>query len=357
MLGAMKKPAAPQLALAAATFLPEGQDVPEWVHLFPRGTVETYDGRGPFELDDPEAVIRESLTHKARVVIDENHSTDLAAKAGLPAPARGYIVEMQARADGIWARVEWNGAGKELLQDRAYWGISPVFQHDGKGRVIRILRASLTNDPALRGLAALATEEPENPTMKSIAARLGLAEDATEEQILAAIDKLKEKPKTEMAAETTLAAVGTALGVEGSDGKAILAAARLVKAGTGAAEDLKTELAAVKGELDGLKQAEKRRASETYIDQALREGRAGVNKGNREELVLLHMETPKAVEQLIGGAPRLIGSGSNARVQPPAPKDGEIALSHEQRHAAKLLGIAEKDFATTLAAERNEESV
>ncbi|MBN8190472.1 phage protease, partial [Sulfitobacter sp. 1A10445] len=99
-----------------------GQAVPEWVHLVPKGRVQARDGRGPWHYDDAKAVIEESFSRRQRIHIDENHSTDTAAKLGLSAPARGFITEMEERADGIWGRVDWNESGRALLSDRAYWG-------------------------------------------------------------------------------------------------------------------------------------------------------------------------------------------------------------------------------------------
>ncbi|NVK60486.1 MAG: hypothetical protein HWE37_10485, partial [Rhodobacteraceae bacterium] len=95
------------------------------------------DGRGPWHYDDAKAVIEESFSRRLRIHIDENHSTDTAAKLGLSAPARGFITEMEERADGIWGRVDWNESGRALLSDRAYWGLSPVLSYDKTtGRVL-----------------------------------------------------------------------------------------------------------------------------------------------------------------------------------------------------------------------------
>lgn len=344
----------PLVALGAANALPDGAGIPEWIHLLPAGRVETYDGRGPYTAADLAAIVAASMDYKARIVVDENHATDLAAKQGLPAPAKGYIVAMEARADGIWAQVDWTAAGRALLADRAYWGISPVFHHTKDGRVVRILRAALTNDPALRGLTALSSEtEASMVDMKKLARALDLAEDADEDAILAAIARMKEKSAETMPAET-LAELGRIFGVEG-EATAVLAAAKLAKASGGAAQDLATQLAAVRTELDALKSAALRAASEAYVDQALREGRAGVNAGNRDELVALHMEHPAVVEKLIGAAPRLAGDLARRAAAPP-PKAGEVALTEEQLAVAAALGIAAKDYATTLAAERNGET-
>lgn len=129
-------------------------DAHEWVHLVPAGTFSGSDGRGPFRLADAPAVIAASLAG-GKIPFDENHSTDLAAPRGAPSPARGWIVAMQSRPDGIWGRVEWTGEGRALLGQRAYRGVSPVFESDKSGTVLRVLRAALTNVPNLPQLATM----------------------------------------------------------------------------------------------------------------------------------------------------------------------------------------------------------
>lgn len=51
-----------------------------------------------------------SLTIRAsmaagKLPVDECHATDKAAPDGRQAPARGWIVQMEVRADGLWGRV------------------------------------------------------------------------------------------------------------------------------------------------------------------------------------------------------------------------------------------------------------
>ena len=193
------------IALCAAQALPSqalsvnGAGVPEFVHLLPAGEIQTRDGRGPFRLDDASGVARASLAKGASLPIDENHATDLAAPKGAPAPARGWIVELQTRADGIWGRVDWTDEGRAMIASRAYRHLSPVIQCDSTGRVLRVLRASLVNLPNLQRLTALnaskgtALQEPSNMDMTKLAEALGIAPDADETAILEAIRALVEK--------------------------------------------------------------------------------------------------------------------------------------------------------------------
>jgi len=142
------------LIASAHTTLPD-EGVPEWVHLVPAGTFRGADGRGPYRMVAPQAVIDASMAGGARLPIDENHATDHAMRTGQPSPARGWIDRMEARPDGLWGHVEWTEPGHALMTERAYRGLSPVFAHTPDGVILKVLRAALTNTPNLTQLTAL----------------------------------------------------------------------------------------------------------------------------------------------------------------------------------------------------------
>lgn len=340
-------------ACMAALPLPEGAEVPDWVHLVPvaAGAIQTADRRGPYTIDDAQAVIQASFAETDALQVDENHAQDLAAPQGGASPARGWITEMQVRPDGIWGRVNWTASGRALVADRAYRAMSPVIVHDAAKRVTRILRASLVNRPNFRGLATL-NQETDMFDATRLAQALNLATDATEEQMLAAIAALREPVAATQSAMTELA---TVLGVEGASPAAIVAAARVARTGTGDVAALQAELGAVRAELETIRAARARAASEAFIDQALREGRAGIRQDNREELVALHMEQPDTVRKLIEGMPRL--DATRMSVLPPAPAEGTVALNAAQAEAARLLGVDVETYRKTLASERNMETI
>ena len=152
---------------------------PEWLHLLPAGKALTRDGRGPYHVADAARLIAESMAAAGnKMVLCENHATDLSAPKGGAAPARGWIVDLQERADGIWGRVSWTEEGRRLVEDQAYRGVSPVISHASDGAIVRILRASLVNQPNILGLTSLHMTVPVAHKMdaidKSIAAYLGL---------------------------------------------------------------------------------------------------------------------------------------------------------------------------------------
>jgi phage I-like protein len=355
------------IALAASAALPAiGSDgaVPEWVQLLPtlQGEVQTYDGRGPYRVTDIAAIIQASMAWERGIPIDENHATDL--RPGHEAPARGWIVEMQARDGGLWGRVEWTAAGRALVADKAYRGISPVLMVDPKDkRTVKLIpRASLVNVPNLCGLAALNTEERGlMEGMSKIAEKLGLAPDATLDQILAKIDKLAKGSDDDtgsapaMAMQAALTRIGTTVGLPTGTPEAIALAVEVQKAGKADEVALQTQLATVQAELTTIKAAQKRAASEAFIDGEMKKGRNGIiaqgAEANREKFITLHMENPGDIEAIIKGMPITPPGAVITSVTPPVDKDGNVQLNAEQIEVCKLLGIAPDVYKKTLAEE------
>jgi phage I-like protein len=313
----------PLIVLAQAMELPNVAEAPEWVHLLPtaKGQITTFDGRGPYVIEDAAAVIQASMAEPRGIPVDENHSTNLAAPQGREAPARGWITAMEARADGIWGQVDWTATGRALMADRAYRGVSPVFILNADGRSLaRISVVSLVNKPNLRGLASLHQEN--DVDMSKIAKALGLADDATEDAILAKIAAMADKKPD--AAMTAMQSAMTEIG---------------------------TALVALQAQVAELTKTGKRAASEAYVDAEMAKKRAGLNATSREDYVALHMEQPDVAKKLIEAMPML--GTSHAAQAPVVDAGGKLtALNAEQTRAAALLGIPPETYLTTLNAER-----
>lgn len=354
------------VALCAAIDLPTyaGVGVPEWIQLTPAGTFSGNDGRGPYRIADAAELARESLQGAGgRLVLDENHATDLAAPKGEPAPARGWIVALDPRADGIWGKVEWTSAGKALMAEKAYRHISPAIRHRADGTVTAILRASLINKPNLRGMAALHQENGMNPLLEKLLKALGMAATVTEDAAIAAVTALHaEKAKGSTALQAALDPIATAVGLQaGADSAAVLAGvAKLKKAEAGGKDitahpsvvALQAELTTVAGELKALRDATAKAKAEAYVDGAIKAGRVGV-KPMRDDYVAMHMEDAARTEKLVAAMPMLGPSG--ARIDAPAKdKYGRPGLTAEQRQAVQLMAIDPTAYAKTLAAEAAE---
>ena len=342
-----------QIALMQAIDLPVAAEnaAPDWIQLLPGGgRIETTDNRGPYRVADAAAIV--AAASGRSLPVDENHSIDIKGPRGESTPAVGRIVELQARDDGsIWGRAEWNRAGKELMSERAYLGISPVITHDGDKVITGILRASLTNKPNLRGMTALHMEN-DDMSLSAVAKALGLAEDAGEDKVLAAIDGLK--PAAELTAlQSQLGEIGVALGVaQGAAAADVLAAAKT--AGTADHKQvivaLQADLTDVTKQLNTLKgEAAKDKAS-AFVDAEIKRGRVGV-KPLRDHYVAMHMEDAARVEKEILALPVLDG-GSILPAKP--AKDGEVALQSAHIAAARALGVDPKAYAESLKAENEE---
>lgn len=342
----------PLLALMAAMDLPVGADVPEWVHLLPAdNTIRTFDGRGPYRVADASAVIAASMADERGMLIDENHSTDKIGQQGGEAPARGWIKELQARADGIWGRVDWNASGRALLADRAYRGISPVFFHTKAGEVLQILRASLTNVPNIKNLTALnMAQNMESPmTLEAFLARLaeklGLPASATPDDIMVAIPaKSAEKPYEAM--QSAMASIGTALGVDGGNGAAVLAAIQALQASQATTATQAARIAA-------LETAQRRGAADAWMANHL-SAKRGIPVDKREGLIALHMQDAVQAEAIAKMYPDL--GPASLTTTPPADPQMIPALNAEQKAVADQLGQPHDKFLAALQADAKKEA-
>ncbi|WP_165798108.1 phage protease [Tritonibacter scottomollicae] len=350
---------ASHIALMASQELPsvtEDAGVPEWIQLTPAGRIETFDARGPYEITDPQAVIEASFEGRDEIEIDVNHASFTAAKAGGDAPARGWIIEMQAREDGIWGKVRWTSEGARLVADQAYRRISPVLRHDSHNRVQKLLNASLVNRPNLRGMAALNFEQEDDSMsfLKQLAALSGLGDDATEDQVIAAIKKQGEGSDGAIAAQSQLDEVATILGVDvGGD---VVAAAKATTAGAPDVVALQSALTELQGtiamqaeQLTTLQGTASKDKAEAFIDGEIKKGRM-IPKSLRDHYVSMHQEDPARVEKEIAGLPVLNSTGVAHLT--PASEDGKISLNAEQQSAARLLGLSSEDYQTVLEEER-----
>ncbi len=159
---------------------------PAWVHILPRGRFQTNDGRGPYTLNDPQAIITNTLLYhgKLDIPVDYDHQLLWTRDNGKPALAAGWVKELAVRPDGIWGRVEWTDAAAARIAAKEYRYISPVFRYDTSMNVQKIESVALVNNPALV-LTAIASALPGfsmQPSMtaeeKAVCRQLGLS-DAT----------------------------------------------------------------------------------------------------------------------------------------------------------------------------------
>lgn len=342
----------------SAAFSGAADAVPEWIHLLPAGTFRTVDGRGPFMIEDAARLAADSLAAGGMLPIDETHATDFAAPRGEPAPARGWIVALEARGDGIWGKVEWTDAGRQLVADRAYQHVSSVIVCDKNLRVTRIVRAALTNNPAVPNLARFQTESNMD-LLNKLRELLGLAEDADDNAIFSAVRAIidaaaVEKAKAAAGTET-MQAIARAAGLkEDADTGAIVSAVTALAAkGNDAVAALQQELTQTAQQLVTLQTKIATQEAEAFVDAAIREGRVAV-KPLRDHFIARFVRDADAVKKEINAMPVVCGN-SIVPLTPPKDKDGKAVLDDGDKSLIAQLGIDPEAYKKTLAAEAGEE--
>lgn len=178
---------------ASSLPLPDTADgsPPEWVELIPAGRFFGRDGRGPFELD-PAAVAAAFVRAAVDLPIDYEHQTlDASAKAG-PVPAAGWIKAIELRDGALWGRVEWTPHAAELVRNKSYRYISPVFRHDKSGRIVALEGAGLTHYPNLHLQPVANSKGDDNMDLTPLAEALGIDPSADIETIAAHAKQLRE---------------------------------------------------------------------------------------------------------------------------------------------------------------------
>jgi len=324
-----------------AADLVDGKDL--WLHLLPAGEFTGADGRGPYVLKDPAAVMKASLA-RGKIVLDECHSTDLAAPRGSPAPARGWIVEMKMEADGIWGRVELNRAGKALWDDKAYRGISPVITvtKSSPAEVRTIARASFTNDPNLT-LHSLHQKADTMPFPEALLTRLGLKADADEAAVSAAIGKALDQVETH---SKTIASLATAAGAK-ADAKPdelIVHLQSVVKTAEAAGDSKKLAetVVTLQSQLDTLRADNAKDKATAYVDGAIRDGKP--IKALRDHYISRHAKDPEGVEKEVAAMASVHSGGLDPIRQKGATPTADVtnvddiitkAQLHQKEHPGK----------------------
>ena len=249
--------------IAGQVTLAAGADaaLPEWIKVTPRGRVTARDGRG-FDFD-PAVLAARFKADAIDIPVDTDHSTVLLGGQGRAPTTIGYASAVEARDDGTYARVEWNGAGRTTLAARTHRYVSPTIHTDANGRATWLHSVALVSAPALSMPAAVLHSLQGNP-MKEIAKALGLAEDATEAACLAALR-----------GHTALKPLAAALGLpETADGATLLQAATTLKAGAGdkgLVATLQAELTITNGRLASVMKAARDRDVSELLGAALKD--------------------------------------------------------------------------------------
>jgi phage I-like protein len=346
------------LALAACHFqlAAPAADRTLWLQATPDGLFRPADGRempvAAWRIDQAVAskVIERFRARRTPPVVDYEHQTLHKEQNGQPAPAAGWMRDIEYRAgEGLFIQVELTARAADLLTAGEYRYFSPVFMFDPvTGDVLDMLMGAITNNPAIDGMQALAlqaaatfglptTEEPiVNELLKAVIAALGLAETATEEEAIAALKSMTGE-QAALCAQLGIAA--------GSKHSAMLAACTGLKAAAKpdpakfvpveAFTSVQNQLAALTARVDG-------DAAERLIQDGLADGRIlPAMEGWARDLAKSDMAAlSKYLEQ---AAPIAALTKTQTGGQPPAG-GGEGALSAEEMAVCSRMGLTPEQF-------------
>jgi phage I-like protein len=132
----------------------QASNLPEWIRVLPLGKVELADHREPFTVDAAslKSMVTAFRSRGIDLVIDYEHQS----LNGERAPAAGWIKDLEARGDGLWAQVDWTQQAAEYLAQREYRYFSPVLRLDPETRKpMALMHVGLTNVPAINHLPPL----------------------------------------------------------------------------------------------------------------------------------------------------------------------------------------------------------
>lgn len=290
------------------------QSPPAWILLVPADSVVAgRDGRR-FTNPGPARLIQAFDDNKLDVVVDLEHSSQTQALEGKPAPAFGWIGELEDRDGALFGKVDWTEAGIAALARREYRYYSPAYKIDDNNLILRIVSVGLTNTPNLR-LMSLNQEGGDgmDKFIQDAKAALGLNNEATETEVLAKIKELGQS--TSLNSETLVPKADLQLALN-------------------RAQTAEGELATIRKQAFATKR-------DGAIDAAVTDGKiAPASKEyyktscNSEEALTKFVEFTKGLAPIVGGSS-----------QAPEKKPGgeNVELNSEQLEMAARLGISAED--------------
>lgn len=306
---------------------------PEWVEMIPPGPyVRGLDGREwLFNVDSQQLVLSSFAGRGIDLPIDWEHATQHRAPKGEAAPASGWIKQLEIREGALWANVSWTPNADTQITTRQYRFISPVFDYvESTGQIVRLVSAGLTNTPNFTMTALNQEGQPQEfTTVKFPAALLalfGLAETATEDQVIAAATDLQ---KTAQAANRETNDITRFIPRADYD--------KAVSRATNAEEQLAT-----------LQKAEHTKAVDAEIQGALTNGKITPATADYYRATCAEQSGLDRFREFVKAAPAVAEpSGLDGAQQPKT----STALNAEQQAACAQLGLDPVAYAKTLKPE------
>ncbi|MDP8171543.1 phage protease [Pasteurella skyensis] len=325
------------------------------IQLFPFGRFYPQDGResgkAGWFVDDSNgyALAQQINSRRVRLMVDYEHQTLFIKQNGKGNPAAGWFVKAEYLSQkGLFVDVEWTAKAHSQIKNKEYRYISPLFFADGKGKVVEVLNAALTNRPALHNLdealalSSLSFNQKDNSmNFKDLLIKLfALSADATDAEIQAQVTALSEKATTSKVALSTVYDE-----LANSQQNATALSAQLAGAGTPdpAKYVALSDLQAVQAELNSFKASVQQEKCEALIQTALSDGRLlPAQKQWAEELGKTNLTALSDYLKTV--TPNSVFKGTQSGGEDPN-KNKPVALSAGEIAAARSLGMTPEEYA------------
>lgn len=158
---------------------------------FPKGeTVQVCDSKAFANL-----VAAWDADGKKEILCDFEHASEV-ERIDSDTKAAAWISNLQVTDEGLVGDLKFTDLGAEAVSNRRLRFLSPVWTLDGENRPEALKSVALTNKPNIKGKPVLNKQESEptkkeNPNMDKIKAALGLAPEASDEEVAAKVAELK----------------------------------------------------------------------------------------------------------------------------------------------------------------------
>lgn len=334
---------------------------PTEILLVPAGDLPTqpHDPRAPFRNDNVEALVAATREIGHDLVIDYDHHSDLSIQNGAKAIAAGWIKDVFAREGALWGRVEWTSTARKHLSEREYRFISPTFLFDSATRnATRLLRAALTNDPALQQMKAIASTQGEtmDEFLKAIAAALGLPEDSDVNAVTKKVEELKATAAAAESAAETSVTIAKALDLD-DDAKPediveavtalATAATKKPKAGDDVPDPSKfvpmSEYTALSARVEAMESTTSEQAATAAVDGAIEAGK--LIPANREWAMSYATKDLEGFQSFAAAQPVIVKGGQLVPGIKPTGNDGD--LTDDEKAICKAQGLSVEEFKKT----------
>ncbi|HEZ4673354.1 TPA: transcriptional regulator [Neisseria meningitidis] len=329
------------------------------IKIVPKGQFAPVDGRTDtgvahwtMTADLARQIIAAFDAGQTDLVVDYEHATLKAAETGQQNPAAGWISKYVWDDDrGLMGEVKWTQRAKDMIDSGEYRYLSPVLEYDTLGNVRGLHSVALTNSPALDGmaLAALSRQNSINPKQETsmnkeaLIKLLGLAADADDKAIEAALAEAQEKLGGKTLAEALAEHKNEPQGGEGGEGGKGDADKPEDNPQGGNADDgevaeLKAQVAALSKKVIAM---EVGGTSDGLIRAALSDGRLLPHQ--EASARQLAAKDPEAFKNLMEGSLKLAAL-SKTQTGGKGAQGGEPALTPEENEVARQLGISAEDY-------------